>query len=179
MSGTRFLFITKDLQIYKVPMPRNYIYKAIPSLHNQDVLKVILHYETENRKPSKLVLVSFQRLTLDHNGQYELTNDEIREGSRNFIEFAYHTPESLSETDQPLPIPTPVALPTQLEKDCLKAYIKKNMPQLVGAGFYIIEREVESRKKINLEHKNLVLNASKLRRKKGIKAYTQSASLPS
>jgi len=163
MPGTRFLFITKDLQIFKVPVTRNLNYKAIPSLHNQNVLEVILHYETEHRKPSKLVLVSFQRLTLDSNGQYELSNDEICENSRNFIEFAFQTPESLIKTNQPLPIPTQVTLPTQLEKDCLKEYIKKHMPQLVRTGFYIIEREIESRKKINLEHKILVLNAAKLK----------------
>jgi len=98
MAGTRFLFISKEAQVYKVPIPKDFEYKAIPSLADQDVLEVILHYETRNRKPHKLICVSFQRLSLDNNGQYKLTDDEMNNRSRNFREFALHTPETLSES---------------------------------------------------------------------------------
>jgi hypothetical protein len=166
MAGTRFLFITKDLQIHKIPIPNECIYKAIPSLANQEVLEVIIHYETINRKPNKLIFVSFQRLLLNANGQYRLTNDEIDERSRNFIEFAYYTPETLSKKEGPLSIPTTLTLPTQIEKECLKDYIKKNMSKLVATGYSVIEREIASRKKINLENKKLIIEASKFRNKR-------------
>jgi len=166
MPGTRFLFISKEAQIYKVPIPKRFLYKAIPSLADQDVLGVILHYETRNRKPHKLIYVSFQRLSLDNNGQYKLTDDEMIKQTRNFREFAWHSPETLSEIDRPLPIPTAVAIPTQLEKDCLKEYLKEYMPQLVNSGSQVIESAIVSRNKINLENKRLILNASKLRKNK-------------
>lgn len=163
MSGTKFLFISKEEQVYKIPTP-NVTYKAIPELANQDVLEVVLHYETLNRKPHKLVFVQFQRLALDVNGQYVLTLEEIRKQTRNFMEFGLHTPETLSEEGGPLPIPSAVTIPTQSEKECLKKYIKEHLPQLVNTGFHVLEREIQSRIQTNFNNKKLIIDAMKIRK---------------
>lgn len=165
MSGTRFVFISKGNQVFRIPEPKGSIYKAIPQLANEEVLEVILHYETRDRKPHKLLFVSFNRLCLDINGQNVLTEEEFNGRSRNFILFALQTPETLSKAEEPLPIPTALPIPTQAEKECLKNYLKEFMPQLYPKGLQEIEREIQSRIQINLNNKKFVKDAEKLRKK--------------
>lgn len=165
LSGTRFLFISNDLDVYKIPIPKASIYKAVPQLANQSVLEVILYYETNERKPINLVDVWYNRLQLDSNGQYELTQKEIAYMSRNFILFSLQTPETLSKQEKPLPIPSALVMPTLSEKEALIKYIKKSMPKLYPQGAYVIERAIQSRTEINKKNTNLVKQAARLKRK--------------
>lgn len=164
MSGIRYLFISSDNQIYKITVPKGNEYKPMPQLADQDVLEVILYYETVSRKPSKLLFVSFDRLHLDNKGRYILTRGEIDNGIRNYILFAFQTPETISKGDNPLPIPTAVCIPTKSEKECIKNYLKELMPQLHFSGLQMIEREIKSRIDINEKNKKLVLDAAKIRK---------------
>lgn len=59
MSGTRWLYISNDLKVHKVPNPKNSKFKPIKELAGQEVLKVLLYYETFEKKPSKLLLLEF------------------------------------------------------------------------------------------------------------------------
>ncbi|TVX94122.1 hypothetical protein [Paenibacillus agilis] len=76
MSGTKWLYINNKFKVYKVPNPINHKYKPIKELAEQEVLQLLLYYETYERKPSKLILMEFDRITLDSEGGYQLTEEE-------------------------------------------------------------------------------------------------------
>ena len=142
------------------------VYKAVPEWRNQLVLEVILYYKTVNRKPSELLYVSFDRLQLDNDGLYIFTENEQKEKFRNFSLFAFTTPEILSERKEPLPIPSAVVIPTPSEKECLKNYIKNYLPQLYKSSMYIIEKTIQDHIETNKKHKNLVIEAARIRKEK-------------
>jgi hypothetical protein len=162
MSGIRYLFISNN-NVFKIPTPKDRIYKPIPQLANQDVLEIILYYETINRKPNKLLFISFDRMQLDNHGQYILTQEEINKGSRNFLLFAFQTPEILSKSDKPLPIPSTITIPTKSEKVCLKQYLKEYMPHIYTIGLHIIEKEIQTRNENNIKNIQFVKDAAKIR----------------
>src|SRR5690606_38403228 len=119
MSGLRYLLINSDYKVYKIPAPKNHIYPSVQELSNQLVLEVILYYETHNRKPNQLLHVSFDRLQLNNDGQFIMTELEREKGLRNFLLFGFETPESLSKRNEPLPLPSAIVTPTILEKEAL------------------------------------------------------------
>jgi len=164
MSGIRYLFISKDNHVYKITTPKYNFYKAVPELSGQDILEVILYYDTIERKPSRLLSVSFDRLLLDENGLYILTQEEIEKGMRNYLLFAFQSPETIAKNDIPLTIPTTVCIPTKPEKDRLKNYLKKYLPQLYCEGSQVIEAEIANRIGLNNKNKSFILEAAKIRK---------------
>lgn len=68
MGGIKWLYISKENKIYKVPNPKNGRFKEIKELSEQDVLKVMLYYRTKNRKPDKLVWLNLIELLLIQKG---------------------------------------------------------------------------------------------------------------
>lgn len=168
ISGLRFFYISGEVKIYSIPIPKRFVYKAIPELANQLVLEVNLFFETLNRKPWRLLNVSFDRIQLDENGQYTVTDEEVHKGMYNFNTFAYTTAEELSNRDIPLPIPKAIVIPDPKEKEVLVKYIKQKYPALWKNSADVIERSIRSRIASHSELVDMVKKASAIRRKKNV-----------
>ena len=96
MTGIKCVYITKDNDIYKIPVPSGNLYKPVPALANQEVLFTLLYYETINRVPTKLISANFDRIQLDNTGGYELTIAEIKKRYYNFDNYGFSDAELLS-----------------------------------------------------------------------------------
>jgi hypothetical protein len=165
LGGTKWLFISKELKVMKISQPNNQVYKPVPSLAGQVVLEVILYYETMSRKPSKLVLVEFDRIQLDENGGYAVNDDERRRALHNFFEFGMTTPEEKAEGDQPLALPIPPVIPAIKEKEALYSYLKLKYPVLAFSAPIIVENKINFSKETHRTHIEFVKKVMKLRNK--------------
>lgn len=164
MAGIRYLYITEDLKVIKVPIPKGSAFKAVPGHKNQSVLCVELLYETENRVPVTIWRIIFNRIELDENGQYDLTTDEVSKNMRNVMLFSNQTPESLSEGDDPLPIPSSMTIPTRAQRKALLEYIKNKMPTLHSEAAYMVQQAVAIAEEQNKRYRKLILDAAKIRK---------------
>jgi len=163
MSGLRYLFISNDLKVYRIPSPKDGVYKAVPQLADQLVLEVILYYDTKDRKPYRLLNVFYDRLRLDSEGKYENTQQETEIRLRNFYLFGFQTPETLSKEEEPIPIPSTIVTPTSPEKDSLIKHIKSTMPLLYPGSVYVIEKSIQSCLKANKRDIDFVKEVARLK----------------
>ena len=173
MGGIKWLYISKENKIYKVPNPKNGRFKEIKELSEQDVLKVMLYYRTKNRKPDKLVMVEFDRITLDSKGVYEVTDERQRRMLQNAFQFLYNTPQELVDTKSPFELPLAPTVPSDIEKKAIYEYLNKNLPNLGNDAPAIVENAISSLKKIHEKRINLIKEANKLR-KSNLKLYFES-----
>lgn len=167
MSGSIDLYISKKSGVHKIPKPKYSIYtytttyRAVPSLVNEDVLHVTLCYETLNRKPYELDIVSFERFKLDDNGGFERSQREVSKSIPNYTNYAFSTVDSLSLRDT-IPIPVaPKNIPTDIEKNALYLYVKENYPHLWVNCPYLVEQYIKGIEEEYNELKNLVKEAYK------------------
>ena len=163
MSGLRMIFLSDDRRVFKIPHPKNSIYKPVKQLSNETVLEVIFYYETYQRKPVKLLNVFFSRRQLDSKGQYLLTKDEQDRATRNLNLFSFETPETFSKSERQIPIPSALELPTSREKEIIIEYMKDKLPKLYPEGCYVIEKAIQRIKEKNKENKNFVKEVAKRR----------------
>lgn len=164
MSGVKFLYLSGE-EVYPIPIPKKFVFKAIPELAKKSVLEINLIYETCNRKPWRLIDIGFDRILLDEIGQYTLTDQEAHNGLYNFLNFGYTTPEELSKREDPSPIPKAIVVPDAKEKEVLIKYIKKKYPLLWENSPEVLERSIKSRTIIHSELKDMVKKASVIKRK--------------
>ncbi|MBW7475692.1 hypothetical protein K0T92_13140 [Paenibacillus oenotherae] len=165
MSGTRWLYINKELKVIKIPSPKNHIYKPIKEWAGQEVLKILLFYKTKDRKPSKLLMIEFDRITLDSNGGYQLTDELVHEAMYNFLEFGFSTTEELAQRDSPPAIPRAPILPKPEEKKALYNYLQNQNKTLFMDAPYILESRINALNQIYKENLDLVKQSQKLRKK--------------
>ncbi len=167
MSGSIYLYVSNKGKVHKIPKPKDSvhryraIYKAVPSLANENVLLVVLGYETLNRKPYELDIISFRRVILDDNGVYKPNYDNWDSSLTNFLNFDFVSADNLADSDI---IPMPVApdnIPTEIEKKALYSYVKENYPLLWVNCSYIVEKNIKSIEQNYNELKNLVKEAYK------------------
>jgi hypothetical protein len=163
MSGIRWLFISEDYKVFRTYEPKNHTYKPIKELANQEVLEVILFYETKDRKPYKLLQVWFERLGLDSTGGYVINKEAKDRGLYNFIEYGFATPEDLANRDEPLSIPVAPITPTGSEKEALYKYLKDKLPALAEDAPFVVERCITSLKQNHQNYIDLIRQAKKLK----------------
>lgn len=173
MGGIKWLYISKENNIYKIPNPKNGRFKEIKELSEQDVLKVMLYYRTKNRKPDKLVMVEFDRITLDSQGVYKVTDERQRRMLQNAFQFIYNTPQQLADSKSPFELPQAPSVPSNIEKKALYEYLDQNFPNLGNDAPAIVENAISSLKKIHEKKINLIKEANKLR-KSNLKLYFES-----
>lgn len=173
MGGIKWLYISKENKIYKVPNPKNGIFREIKELSEQDVLKVMLYYRTKNRKPDKLVMVEFDRITLDSNGVYEVIDEREKRMLQNAFQFIYNTPQQLADNKSPFELPQEPSVPSNIEKIALYEYLNQNFPNLGNDAPAIVENAISSLKKIHQKKINLIEETNKLR-KCNLKLYFES-----
>jgi hypothetical protein len=163
MSGIRWLFISEDFKVYRTYEPKNHVYKPIKELASQEVLEVILFYETNERKPYKLLQVSFERLGLDSTGGYVITDDARDRGFYNLTNYAFATPEDLASSEEPLAIPIAPITPSSSEKKALYKYLKEKLPSLAKDAPLVVERCVNSLKQNHQNNIDLIRQAKRLK----------------
>jgi hypothetical protein len=78
-------------------------------------LHVQIVYEAENRKPSSILAVFFNRLYLDDVGKF--IKNESHPALQNFLNYGLSTVESLRNCEKPLPIPAAPILPNHEENE--------------------------------------------------------------
>jgi hypothetical protein len=164
MTGIKCLYITKDNQLYKIPTPKGHINKPVSYLANQEVLFVLLYYETFNKIPSKLISANFDRIQLNNIGGYELTMDEMKKRYYNFEHYSFNDAKSLSKKEY-IPIPQATVIPTLSEKEILYQYIESKFPLLWCSFSELLENYISRCIYNDLELKHLVKKASILRKK--------------
>ncbi|RRJ66069.1 hypothetical protein EHV15_26500 [Paenibacillus oralis] len=165
LGGTMWLFISKDLRVTKITKPINQVYKPIPSLARQEVLKVTMYYETKSRKPFKLQIVNFDRFILDENGGFVITDFERRRALHNFFEFGMTTPEEKAEDDQPIALPIPPVIPTIKEKEALYSYLKQKYSVIADQAPIIVENMISFSNETHRKHIEFAKKAMKIRNK--------------
>lgn len=166
MSGLKFLVISREGKVYPIPIPKGPTYNAVPELANQQALVVDLFYETQNRKPWRLLHIGYDRIELDEHGQQTSEDLERHKKLYNFNNFGICTVEQLSKRRGPFSIPEAPDIPTKVEKDALRTYIKQKYPVLWENSPYAIENSIKSRIDTHSELISMVKKASLLRRKR-------------
>ena len=165
MPSTMCFYIRKDGCAYKRPLCKNKTYKPFKTLANQEILMVLVHSETINRKPIRVDLVSFDRLKLDSEGGFEYNRKEMKDRSYNFLHFGFADEEELSEREA-IPIPKAPRVPTREELDVLYKYINDNYPALSESLKICMNEHIRSIKKHHEELKTMVKRAYALKEKK-------------
>lgn len=161
MSGLTVLYIdSKENKIIKVPHPKDHQFKAVKKFANQEVLCVMMFYETENRIPTSFIKVDFMRLKLDSEGAYFKMDEDMAKAYDN--SFAFETAETLAKRLGPLPIPIFPDIPTNEEKAALYAYLSTKQPTLSKVAPSFIESEIRKAKRIHEEKIKLVKDAHRL-----------------
>lgn len=163
MSGSRFLFVSKDNKVLRTSQPKNQVYKPILELAGQEVLEVILYYETRDRKPNKLLTVWFDRLNLDSSGKYVVTDDARKRAFFNYLVYGFVTAEELAKSDRPLAIPMAPIIPSVKEKEALYAYLKDKSPPLFKDAPFVVEKCIQALKDDHQSNIDLIRRASKLK----------------
>ncbi|QWU15324.1 hypothetical protein SAMN04487895_10812 [Paenibacillus sophorae] len=163
MNGVRRLYITKSNKVFKIPQSNKVSKRFIEDLARQEVLEVLLYYEIKERKPSKLLMVEFDRITLDTNGEYQITEEEKSRGLHNFLHFGLVTPEELANREGPPILPLAPVLPLRNEKEALYKYLKEKINVLFKDTPFIVEMRIESLEQKHREYIDLVKKSTKLK----------------
>lgn len=166
MSGIRWLFISKDYKVYRIPKPKKHVYKPIKDLSGQEVLEVILYYETRDRKPFKLLTVHFDRLSLNAEGRYMMSDEDRDRSFYNVFEFGIGTPEELAKRDKPLAIPIAPVTPSSAEKEALYTYLGEELPELAKDAPIIVEKLIGYSKESHQKNINLIKQSKRLKEAK-------------
>lgn len=156
MSGSMYLYISAKKGVFKIPKPKNTNYclefKSVNDLAYEDVLIATLLYETLDRKPHKLELVSFHRAKLDDTGGYKLTQEIVDKSMDNFLNYTFCSVDDLALREV---IPLPKALrniPSDAEKKVLYTYMKDKFPMLADDCLYMVNKNI---KEIKEHHDSL------------------------
>lgn len=113
----------------------------------------------------KLLFVEFDRIKLDSEGAYEFNDKDTSRAMYNFNNFAYHSPEDLAKSGEPLKIPLAPILPLERKKEALYNYIIEKIPALAADAPIIVENKIVSLKNNHEENINLFKEVQILRRK--------------
>jgi hypothetical protein len=74
------------LIVYEIPVKQIDEGKVVKAdLSNQEVLMVTLAYETENRKPYRLVQIWFERVVFNENGICDFKEEHLSEEAKKFM----------------------------------------------------------------------------------------------
>jgi hypothetical protein len=98
-----------------------------PELANKSTLTVEISYETENRKPFKIIHLGFDRISFNEQGIYNFEEAMISEEARVNSDYMW----SFLSEKKPLPIPIAPVIPTKEEMLTIKNYLNNKYPLLL------------------------------------------------
>lgn len=162
MAGLKNLCVFNGT-VYEIPLNKRKDGKIIETkLSKQTVLNVELVYLTQNRKPYELIRVTFNRITFDNNGVYDvekaMMTDEFHVEMQYIGRKAFEGINSLGEDSTPLPIPRAPIIPSEDEINNLKAFLNQKYPLLMENSPYAIEAAI---KKEQERHKERIAQMKK------------------
>ena len=163
MPGIAYFYITSENQVIKVPQPKKDGFKPLTTLANEEVIIVEIAYTTSNRKPISTSLVSFRRVTLDVNGSYRTSDEEISEAV-NDLDALYFGASKIAESSDPLEIPRARFIPTNEQKNIIIQYIKKEYPGLYQTVAYKIQEYCDAVVYRNEKKRKLIKEAARIRK---------------
>ncbi|WP_042161976.1 hypothetical protein [Paenibacillus gorillae] len=165
MTGVRHLYIAKENKVFRIPQSRKTPKKYSEELALQEVLEVLMYYEIKARKPSKLLMIEFDRFTLDSTGQYQSTEKKSRE-MYNFLHFGCLTPEKIAQKEGLTIFPIPPNLPTKDEKEALYKYLEENSAVLFRDAPIVMESRIRALKEKHREYVDLIKKSKSINVKK-------------
>jgi hypothetical protein len=134
--------------VLEVPMSKLNKGKFInPELSNQNVLKIEMIYETNNRKPYNIIRILFDRINFDKNGVYYM-DDSLTEENSIKLEYVMYSINSELIDPQPLPIPKAPIIPSKGEIEIIKGYLTKKYPFLLNNSPNALEYWIKRSKEI-------------------------------
>lgn len=163
MPGIAYFYITCENQIIKVRQPKEDGFKPISHLANEEVIIVEIAYTTTNRKPVSTSFVSFSRVTLDDNGIYRISEEELRDVVNDLDTLSLGALH-IAESNGPLVIPRARFIPTNEQKNIVIQYIKKEYPTLYQTVAYKIQEYCETVFYRNEKKRKLIKEAARLRK---------------
>lgn len=144
----KFLCILKD-QVVEIPVSKIKNGRMIKKeLAGESVLKVEMIYETENRKPFKIVNMNFYKITFDKHGIYDVNNTSTSKAFQVKLEYIF-SDFSNSDEIKTLPIPIAPSIPTDKEILIFKTYLDKKYPSLLMNSPRAIEDSIYQMNKVH------------------------------
>ena len=105
-------------------------------------------YETENKKPFKIVNMNFNKITFDKHGVYDVNNTSTSKNFQVKLEYIFSDFSNLDEI-KALPIPIAPSIPTDEEILIIKTYLDNKYPLLLKNSPRAIEDSIYRMKKIH------------------------------
>ncbi|WP_373844437.1 hypothetical protein [Clostridium sp.] len=166
MTSYMILHITDDYKVYKISKRIYEMNKSILKLANQNLLQVMLIYDTYNRKPHKLIKVEFNRITLNSDS-FIVHDENLFEFENNTVDYMFSDANKLSLLDK-IPLPRAPVIPSQYEKNSLYKFINEKYPIFYIPCTYLTEKYIKDKNNIYNENKKLVLTAYANKTKKNL-----------
>ncbi len=148
MSGIRTIYVTESLNVHRVSRDKSGEKRPLVALANQTVLDVLFYYETVNRKPSRMVTVSFNRIRLNDEGADIITDEDLQR-SMQCMNSVFWTPEEEAEGLEYVSLPTISDYPTPKETECIYNYLKNDLPTLYPDGCFNVDLAIRGAVQIN------------------------------
>ncbi|MFL0198508.1 hypothetical protein ACJDU8_23550 [Clostridium sp. WILCCON 0269] len=155
MTSYMVLHITDNYKAYKISKRIYEMNKSTLKLANQNLLQVMLIYDTYNRKPSKLIKVEFDRITVDSNS-FIIYSESSFEFENNTVNYIFSDANELALLNK-LPLPRAPVIPNQHEKVSLYEFIDKKYPFFHNPCVYLTEQYINIKNNIYSKNKKLVL----------------------
>jgi hypothetical protein len=126
-----YLCVVKE-KIFEIP--KNKIRDRIitkKELSGQDILRLEIIYDIENKKPNNIIRILFEMMSFDRNGVCNFRRK--REESKRIYDYAF------GDNQPALPIPKALVFPTKSEIKTIKHYLNRKYPALLKNKPYAIE----------------------------------------
>ena len=146
----KYLCILKE-NVFEIPVSKIKNGKMIKAeLSGETVLMMEMIYETENRKPFKIVNINFDKVTFDQNGVYDVNSTSRSKSFQIKLEYIF---SGLLNTDgvKALPIPIAPYLPNDEEIQVIKIYLERKYPLLLRNSPRAIEKSIYRMNEIHKE----------------------------
>ncbi|QOK29954.1 hypothetical protein IIE26_28025 (plasmid) [Cytobacillus oceanisediminis] len=136
--------------VFEIPK-KEYSEMRRPEFAKQDILMMEMAYETQNRKPIRILRIVFDTLSFDDNGVYStqvaILTDEF------YVRFSYAMYNS-NLNERPLPLPRAPIIPSKDDIYVLKMYITKKYPTISDVFPEWVDYSILKSKELYLENTN-------------------------
>ena len=116
-----------DLVVTEIPAAKFKNKLVLPKMKNQLAVLIEVIYETENRKPNSIVRITFDQISFDKEGIYDVGESTLSKEFRVKLQYAI----IVNESKKPLPIPIAPAIPNKEQLLAIKEYLNKKYPMLL------------------------------------------------
>lgn len=155
-----------DGKVYEIP-----VYKIkngkFPKkeLAGKTVIMMEMTYETKDRRPFKIIRITFERASFDNKGIYDIHKDAPSQAFAVKLKYMF---SKLYKKNEPLPIPIAPVIPTKQEVEILKAYLNKKYPALLQNSPNVIEKWITIAKEQHKKEIKMMKESYRKQEKNGV-----------